>query len=237
MDKASRELLDFLPFIKRIINSLSRRYPANLDRGELLSVAMMAMHESLKRFDVNAGASIYTYAGHRVRGAILDHLRSDDYLEREQRRVLKDWNHTIDQLTQEYGRPPFEIEVSRRMGKSLSEVRAIMVSAINPNHSRSIYEDDDEVNESGTPALIDMVISDEPTPDEALEIKQRARAIDHEIKRLGDRAKFILELYYSDKMSMREIGVVAGVTESAVSMSIKQSLTKVRDALQAKGSV
>ncbi len=175
----------------------------------------------MQRFDAAAGASFATFASQRIRGAMIDELRSRDWLPRSVRRKARAMDACIRQLEQARGRAPEEREIAAGMGISLSEYHQLLADT----NSGYLLPYEELVIERGEPG---DGPNGEPTPFAALADGERRRHLKGAIDTLPEREKLLLALYYQEDLNLKEIGAVLGVSESRVCQLHSQAVSRLR---------
>ena len=212
--------------VKRIAWHLKGRLPASVEIGDLIQAGMIGLLEAAKNYAPGRAANFETFAGIRIRGAMLDELRKTDWTPRSVYRRLRDAMEAMRQIEAETGREAGEAEVAQRMGISASEYSQIMADA-----SRSRVLSLDESDDEDGPGF---EVSDEQagTPASRHEEEGRRVALAEAIEGLPEREKLLMSLYYDEELNLKEIGAVLGVTESRVCQLHGQALTRLRARLR-----
>jgi RNA polymerase sigma factor for flagellar operon FliA len=212
--------------VKRIAWHLKGRLPASVELGDLIQAGMIGLLEAAKNYAPGRAANFETFAGIRIRGAMLDELRKTDWTPRSVYRRLRDAMEAMRQIEAETGREAGEAEVAQRMGISASEYSQIMADA-----SRSRVLSLDESDDEDGPGF---EVSDEQagTPASRHEEEGRRIALAEAIEGLPEREKLLMSLYYDEELNLKEIGAVLGVTESRVCQLHGQALTRLRARLR-----
>ena len=215
------------PLVKRIAWHLKGRLPASVELGDLIQAGMMGLLEAAKNYAPGRAANFETFAGIRIRGAMLDELRKTDWTPRSVYKRLRDAMEAMRQIEAETGREAGEAEVAQRMGISVTEYATIMADA---SRSRvlSLNESNDDDDGPG------FEVSDEQagTPASRHEEEGRRSALAEAIEGLPEREKLLMSLYYDEELNLKEIGAVLGVTESRVCQLHGQALTRLRARLR-----
>jgi len=212
--------------VKRIAWHLKGRLPASVDVSDLVQVGMMGLLEAARTYAPGHAANFETFAGIRIRGAMLDELRRTDWTPRSVYRRLREAMAAIRAIEGETGREAGEAEVAKRMGLSTIEYSRIMSDA-----SRSRVLSLDEGGDDDGPGF-DVRDDNAGTPATRLEEEGRRAALATAIGGLPEREKLLMALYYDEELNLKEIGAVLGVTESRVCQLHGQALTRLRARLR-----
>lgn len=214
----------FAPLVKRIAHHLMSRLPSSVQVEDLVQNGMIGLLDAIERFEAGMGAQFETYAAQRVRGAMLDGLRENDWLPRSLRRDFRQIEKAIAQLEQEHGRPPSENELARSLGVSLAEYQKMLQDA--RGHQLVSLED---LVEEGDEDFLERHLSDSSgDPLAILEDENFKRMLVQGIELLPEREKMMMALYYEQDLNLREIGEVMGVTESRVCQLHTQAVARLR---------
>jgi len=214
----------FAPLVKRIAYHLMARLPSSVQVDDLVQNGMIGLLDAIDRFEAGMGAQFETYAAQRVRGAMLDGLRENDWLPRSLRREFRQIERAIAQLEQEYGRPPSENELAKTLGVSLAEYQKILQDA--RGHQLISFED---LVEEGDEDFLERHFSDDSNePSKILEDESLKKMLVQGIELLPEREKLMMALYYEQDLNLREIGEVMGVTESRVCQLHTQAVARLR---------
>lgn len=212
----------YLPMVRRQALALQVRLPASIDLDDLIQAGVLGLLDSLGRFDSNAGATFATFASQRVRGAMIDELRSRDWLPRSVRRNARAMDSSVRKLEQQLGRPPTEPEIAQDMGMGLDDYRQLL----SDTNSGYLLPFEELVSEGSEPEAGDDSGSTKPF-EALLDTQQRARLVEA-IEQLPEREKLLMGLYYQEELNLKEIGVVLGVTESRVCQLHSQAIGRLR---------
>nr|WP_217906344.1 RNA polymerase sigma factor FliA [Vibrio sp. JPW-9-11-11] len=213
--------------VKRIAHHLLGRLPPSVQVEDLIQAGMIGLLEAQKNYDGSKGASFETYAGIRIRGAMLDDIRRGDWVPRSVHKYNREVSQAISALEGELNRDPTDAEVAQHMGISLEQYHTILTDI---NCSRLVGIEDLGVSED--------VISPEDSEEENVPFQGVAdeyfrQALVDSIKSLPERESLVLSLYYDEELNLKEIGEVIGVSESRVSQILSQSMQRLRTKLSA----
>lgn len=214
----------FAPLVKRIAYHLMARLPSSVQVDDLVQNGMIGLLDAISRFEAGMGAQFETYAAQRVRGAMLDGLRENDWLPRSLRRDFRRIEVAISQLEQEYGRAPSEQELASALGMNLPEYQKMLQDA--RGHQLISFED---LVEDGGEDFLERHLSDNSgEPSKILEDEGLRQMLIQGIEQLPEREKLMMALYYEQDLNLREIGEVMGVTESRVCQLHTQVVARLR---------
>jgi len=214
----------FAPLVKRIAYHLMARLPSSVQVDDLVQNGMLGLLDAINRFEAGMGAQFETYAAQRVRGAMLDGLRENDWLPRSLRRDFRRIEEAIAQLEQQYGRAPSEQELAKALSMTLAEYQKMLQDA--RGHQLISFED---MVEDGEDDYLERHLKDETNePSQLLENQNLQTLLTQGIEQLPEREKLMMALYYEQDLNLREIGEVMGVTESRVCQLHSQAVARLR---------
>lgn len=214
----------FLPLVKRVAYHLLARLPANVQFDDLVQNGMIGLLDAIDRFEDGFGAQFETYATKRVRGAMLDGLRANDWLPRNVRRELRRVEQVLSQLEHANGRAPSEQELADALNMPLADYQKLLQDA--RGHQLLYYEDFS--SEDGEDFFERHLTDVDADPATILEDKNVRHALVKAIANLPEREKLMMALYYEQDLNLREIGEVMGVTESRVCQLHSQAISRLR---------
>ncbi len=214
----------FVPLVKRIAYHLMARLPSNVQFDDLVQNGMIGLLDAIGRFEEGFGAQFETYATQRVRGAMLDGLRENDWLPRHLRRELRRIETMITQLEQAHGRAPSERELADSLGLSLADYQKTLQEA--RGHQLVYFED--FAGDEDDDFLERHFTDNSADPLRLLEDRNLREHLVAAIDRLPEREKMVMALYYEQELNLREIGAVMDVTESRVCQLHSQAIARLR---------
>nr|WP_255705236.1 MULTISPECIES: RNA polymerase sigma factor FliA [unclassified Xenorhabdus] len=214
----------YVPLVRHEALRLQVRLPASVELDDLLQAGGIGLLNAVERYDSLQGTAFTTYAVQRIRGAMLDELRSRDWAPRSVRRNAREVTQTIRKLEQELGRPASEQEVAKELKINLIEYRQILLET---NNSQLFsYDEWHEIYGESCEPVIEEEHETNPLQ-QLLEGDLRQRVIDV-IESLPEREKMVLTLYYQEELNLKEIGAVLNVGESRVSQLHSQAIKRLR---------
>ncbi len=215
-----------LPKVKYIADRIAAKLPPSVERDDLYGAGVVGLIDAVERYDASRGIAFTTFAEMRVRGAILDNLRSLDWASRSTRRRAREVQAVYSQIEQENGRPATEEEVAGRLKMPLAELHETLQDI----RGLSITTLDDRDEETGL-SISEMIADKSISALDRLEETQRRRLLAKSIDKLPERERQVIALYYLEELTMKEIGEVLGVTESRVSQLRTQAVVRLRASL------
>ena len=213
----------YVPLVKRIAFHLMARLPASVEVDDLVQNGMLGLLDALGRFEEGLGAQFETYAVQRVRGAMLDGLRENDWLPRGLRKEMRRVESAIQKLEHQQGRHASEGELAAALEMPLADYQKLLQDA--RGHQIVYLEDLAEENDDYLERHAAGVASD---PLALLEESDLRGGLVAAIAGLPEREKMMMALYYEQDLNLREIGAVLGVTESRVCQLHTQAVARLR---------
>ncbi|MEL0169139.1 MAG: RNA polymerase sigma factor FliA [Pseudomonadaceae bacterium] len=212
----------YAPLVKRIAYHLLGRLPSSVQVEDLMQAGMIGLLEASRKFDFGKGASFETYAGIRIRGAMLDEVRKGDWAPRSVHRNTRMVSDAMRAVEARLGRDAKDHEVAAELEMSLEEYYSILSDTA----GSKLFSFDDLL-ESGAPA--DVQGGEEPFS--GLQDERFRAALIEAIDGLPERERLLLSLYYDEELNLKEIGAVLGVSESRVSQLHSQCAARLRSKL------
>ncbi|MEQ1668312.1 MAG: RNA polymerase sigma factor FliA [Sulfuriferula sp.] len=224
-------LKDHAPLVKRLAYQLRAKLPASVEVDDLIQAGMMGLLDAANRYEESHGAQFETYAVQRIRGAMLDELRSTDWLPRNLRQNMRKIEVAMSALQQKLGRMPTELEVAKALKMTLAEYQDLLSES--SGHQLVYYEDYHSDDESDS--FLDRFCADiSGDPLSALLQDDFKDALVAAIDSLPAREKILMGLYYEQELNLKEIGAVMGVSESRVCQLHSQAVARIRASLRSQ---
>lgn len=223
------QIKKYLPLVKRIAGHIMSRVPANIEIDDMVQVGLIGLNESFDRFDPEQGFQFETFASNRIRGAMLDELRGNDFMSRDLRKQQKSIESAIVKAEQKHGRKAGESEIALEMGLTLKDYQDVLYSV---RSAQLIHIEDMGGNsEDEGDSFLDRFLGsgDETSNPMSIMINVRMRkALVEAIEGLPERERLVMGLYYEQEMTLKEIGTTLVITESRVCQILSQVTAKLR---------
>ncbi|GGX80000.1 RNA polymerase sigma factor FliA [Litchfieldella qijiaojingensis] len=214
-------LEEYLPMVRRHALALQVKLPASVELDDLIQAGMVGLLDCMSRYDTKHGASFTTYAGQRIRGAMIDELRSRDWVPRSVRRNARALDEAIRRLEQKLGRAADEREIASELEMELDEYHQLL----GDTNGGQLLPFEELVAEGAEPSAEDRA---PPSPFAALADGEQRERLVAAIEQLPEREKLLLGLYYQEELNLKEIGAVLGVSESRVCQLHSQAVSRLR---------
>jgi RNA polymerase sigma factor for flagellar operon FliA len=216
-DPTARErlILQYSPLVKYVAGRVSVGLPATIEHADLTSYGMFGLIDAIEKFDIERGLKFETYAISRIKGAIIDELRSIDWIPRSVRSKARDVEKALTMLEVKLRRTPTEAELADELGVGVNELRSMLAQV----SLTSIVALDESFSgeESERQSLVDTLQDPKaPDPEASYEDVELKALLADSVNRMTEREKTVIVLYYFEGMTLAQIGEVLGVTESRV---------------------
>ncbi len=233
LDIREKIIIKYIPLVKHVVSKFVNNLPKNIEYEDLVEYGIIGLLDAVAKFDITKDVDFKTYALLRIRGAIYDELRGLDMLPRTLRKVSKNIEAAYIEIEREKGRPATDEEVCRYLNISIKELDEYF-SKINVANIYSLEESIGE-SEDGSSTL-GSIIEDKKSenPHEKLEKKEIKEALMEGIKELSEKERIVINLYYYEELTLKEIGKVMDISESRVSQIHSKTVLKLRAKLSAK---
>ena len=229
-DERDQIVLDHLSLVKAIAIRVHETLPVHVDLDDLIHAGVMGLFDAVEKFDDEKNVVFRSYAKHRIKGAILDSLRQLDWASRDLRRRQKQVESITRDLSSKLGRNPNESEIAEQMGVGVDrwrrmqmELHTVGVVSATPN------------GDSERDRVEEFAATGDYQPDLMCERRQLQSKLAQAIGSLPKRYQTVVSLYYTNDLTMKEIGNVLGVNESRVSQIHKTALKRMAGVLQSEG--
>ena len=222
-------LVEYAYLVKFIANRLAINLPPSVDRNDLVSSGVLGLIKAVETFEPERGFKFETYAGHKIRGAILDELRALDWVPRSVRQKSRDLQRIFAVLENRLGRIPYDDEVCEEMKITLAEYEELLTE-VTPTTIISLEE---AMPERGSDSKELKIIDSIEDPGSSNPLKELGFAevkeiLKETIANLPEKEKLVIALYHYEELTLKEIGVVLDITESRVSQIHSKAILKLR---------
>lgn len=226
-------IMEHLPSVRYVARRIHDRLPQHMELDDLISAGLVGLIDAASKFDGSKRVQFKSYAQFRIRGAILDSLRTLDWSPRELRRKARAVAEAMRSLSAKLGRTPADVEVAAEIGMDLlsyqqmvGELKGLQIGSLNEERSDDCGEEE-----------LDFL----PAPDAENPLKiymegQAKEQLIAALSRLGEKERLVLTLYYFEELTLKEVGLTLGVVESRVSQIRASALDKLRSMMIGKES-
>ncbi len=229
---AEQLLEEYLPMIRYHAGQLIRRVPNTIEMDDLIDSGVLGLLDAAQRFDSSRDVQFKTFAGYRVRGAMIDYIREFDWLPRGLRDSSKQLQRAMLELEQRYGRPAEEQEIAAHLGVQIDEYRnrlqQVRGMAIVYFDDLPVIGDDEDVLD----ILESIENVHEQRPENQTAIRQFSDRLAECIEKLPMRERILLTLYYFEELNMKEVALILNLTESRISQIHSQMVLRIRSMLK-----
>lgn len=228
-------LVEYSHLVKYTAQRLAVNLPPSVDRDDLYSAGILGLIKAVDTFEPERGFKFETYAGHKIRGAILDELRALDWVPRSVRQKARDLQKTFAKLENDLGRSPYDDEVCDELGLTMEEYEQILAE-VTPATIVSLDETtNDEFSDAKEVRVIDQVEDPESVnPLKEMGFDEVKGILKEAIVGLPESERVVVALYHYEELTLKEIGVVLNLTESRVSQIHTKAMMKLRARLLQK---
>jgi RNA polymerase sigma factor for flagellar operon FliA len=217
-------ILEYHPLVRTIACRMAKRLPPSVDVDELINVGVLGLIDAIDRFDKERGVPFKSYAEIRIQGAMFDALRHDDWVPRSVRRKSTRIERTRADLHQRLGRKPSRDEMAHRMEIPLKEYDGL----VRDSRINKLISLDVSTTEDGHTPLVESVSKHEDTAEDVLCMHELQGEVAHAVQCLPEKERIAVTLYYMQGLTLREIGMVLGVTESRACQLRGQGIKRLR---------
>ena len=225
-------IVEYAPLVKFVANRIAMRVPPSVSLDDLISAGIMGLLDAVDRFDPSRQVQFKTYAEFRIRGAILDELRSMDWVPRSTRKKIHDMEKAVTAVEGRLKRPADDLEIAEEMDIDVDTYYGIL------NKARGVellsldeYLKDDGDNSESKKTFKSLIRGNENLDDHIM-ASELKRVIAESLETLSEKEQMVLSLYYYDELTLREIGEVLDLTESRISQIHTKAVIKLRPKLK-----
>lgn len=232
-DVREQLILNYAPLVKYVAGRVGVGLPDTIEHADLVSYGIFGLIDALDKFDLERGYKFETYAVSRIKGAIIDELRSVDWVPRSVRNKAKSIQRAMHQFEARLKRTPTDEELAEELGVSPDQL-ADMLSQVSMTSLVALDESFD-LGEGDRIALVDTIEDDRTLmPEESFDRIEMRRLLGEVIERLSERERTIIALYYFEGLTLAQIGDILGVTESRVCQIHTKTMLSLRAKLTDK---
>jgi len=225
-------IVEYAPLVKFVANRIAMRVPPSVSLDDLISAGIMGLLDAVDRFDPSRQVQFKTYAEFRIRGAILDELRSMDWVPRSTRKKIHDMERAVTAVEGRLKRPADDSEIAEEMDINVDSYYGIL------NKARGVellsldeYLKDDRDNSESKKTFKSLIRGNDDLGDHIM-ASELKRVIAESLETLTEKEQMVLSLYYYDELTLREIGEVLDLTESRISQIHTKAVIKLRPKLK-----
>jgi RNA polymerase sigma factor for flagellar operon FliA len=220
----------YAPLVRRLAHHMMAKLPPSVQVDDLIQVGLIGLSEALTRFEASQGVQFETFATQRIRGAMIDELRENDWMSRGSRKSQKEIETALHRLEHRLGRSPNEREIAAELRMTLEDYQSLLAKV---RGTQLVYLEDMSGAEGDDSFLDRHLVDNDIDPLQKLRDQRLRYALVDAIKSLPDREQNIMSMYYEQDMNLKEIAAVLGVTESRVCQLHSQSIARLRAKMRA----
>ena len=216
----------YQPLVRKLAHYMMAKLPPSVEVDDLIQVGLIGLADALSRYEASQGVQFETFATQRIRGAMLDELRGNDWMSRGSRKSQKDIESTMRRLEHRLGRSPIESEIAAEMGLTLADYQSLLSKV---RGTQLVYLEDMARNNEDDDNFLDRHVADaDADPLNMLRDQRLRESLVAAIKGLPEREQYIMSMYYEQDMNLKEIAAVLDVTESRICQLHSQSIARLR---------
>ena len=231
VEQRNQMIIEHLPLVKYIAARIAGRLPSHVEVEDLVNAGILGLIDAIDKYDPSRKIKFKTYAEFRVRGAIIDELRSLDWVPRSTRQKASRLERAFAQVEQRLGRAATDVEVAEQLGIGVEDLQQMLreaqgVAVVSVDELRGEGDEDFERN------LLEYLADPEAVqPDVKLNLDQIYQIVADAIDNLPEKERLVISLYYYDELTMKEIGEIMDITESRVSQIHTKAVIRLRSKL------
>jgi len=231
-DAANELIKNYLYLVNFHVERISSHLPSGVDKDDLKSFGFLGLYDAMKKFDPDRDLKFDTYASFRIRGAIMDGLRKEDWLPRSIRDKTKQVEQATNFLEQTYQRPPSSSEIAKKVKMTSKEVEEVIQASLFAN-ILSIEEKQKGGKYDSSEEIGYMLPNEHAVlPEKEILKKEINEELVEGIKTLNEKEQLVISLFYHDELTLTEIGYVLGLTTSRISQIHKRAIFKLKNTLK-----
>jgi RNA polymerase sigma factor for flagellar operon FliA len=227
-DEREEMILKYIPYVKYIASRLVSGKPPGIELDDLISFGIIGLIDAIEKFDPSKGLKFETYATVRIRGSIIDELRKISWIPKSAFSKLSFLNRTREDLESKLNREPTEQKIAESMNTSVDDIRSIQSYV---NYVSVVSLDEVFFKSEEEDLHFKNIIEDEnsPQPDKILEENEKFNILKDAIDLLPEKDKIVLNLYYYEKLTLKDIGKILEISESRVSQLHSRAIIRLRE--------
>ncbi len=229
-----RMVLQYAPLIRYIASRLALRLPSHISQEDLISSGIIGLIDATQKYDLSKNINFKTYAEFRIKGAMLDELRSLDWIPRSVRKKSHLIENAYAQLQKSMGRPAEAEEVAELLGMEMEDFYQLLDETKTVSLVALEHGDRKLAGAQGSDRDLQEILCDETLPDslKTVHLAELRQVVIQAIEALPDKEKLLISLYYYEELTMKEIGQIMAYTESRISQLHSQALCRLRHRLR-----
>ncbi len=208
---------NYLSLVNIIAGRIAISLPAHVDRDDLISSGFFGLLDAIERYDPARGNKFETYAGVRIRGSILDYLRSKDWIPVSLRQKIRKYEQTVSALEAKFGRAATDKEIAAELGISMDDLNALLgrlnIATVIPLEEY---------------AKVESTANQIPGPSENIEFKELQESLAAAIDKLPEKEKIVISLYYYEELTLKEISLILKLSEARISQLHTKAVFRLR---------
>lgn len=230
LEERNEIIEEFIPLVKYIASCISLGKNKSMEYEDLVGYGVIGLIDAISKYDKTKGVKFSSYASIRIRGAIIDEIRRNRLISKGAKEKFNRFNEVVEELQKKFFRQPSIYEIAEHMGLSIDDVLKIE----NYINYISIVSLEEVIYSEGEDITIMAIIEDKnsPTPEESYEEKEKVEILSQAIESLNEKDRRVLNLYYYEKLTLKEIGQELGVSESRVCQLHSKAILSLRDKME-----
>ncbi|RJQ59051.1 MAG: FliA/WhiG family RNA polymerase sigma factor [Desulfobacteraceae bacterium] len=225
-------IVGYAPLVKHIAGRMAMRIPSSISFDELISAGCLGLIDAIDRFDPTKEVDLKTYAAYRIKGAILDELRSMDWYSRSMRKKIQQIEKALSAVESREGRPAEDWEVAKEIGMELDDYCKLLSNI----HGIGLFSLDeyikDEDNDTLTKKSFQERVLSEDDPAQNVVNNEMRKYLAEAVKTLSEKEQMVVSFYYFEDLTLKEIGHILDLTESRICQIHTLALIKLRSRLK-----